>query len=220
MVMSFSKSEKKIINELINLFQSITNYYDCPSNCHGACCKECNITLAEPEYKKILRVRKDLKEILTLNVSVSSGIVAGRVINQYEFTLHPCPLLEGGRCSVHEISPIICKMYPFATKSNTPHGYITLDPCPVGIKIAIDFTIFTAYVNTRGISKTVFFTDDELFHLKEMSIASKEYQIHKSVKNIQIPREFLKPFAEYLVRSDKNSLEADRENLLKKIQTL
>jgi Fe-S-cluster containining protein len=219
-IMGLSKSEKKIVKEWINLFKSIISHYECPSECGGACCKECEITLSELEFKRILRTRKDLTEILTQNVLVSSGIAAGIEIKQYELTIHPCPLLENGRCSIHDANPTICNMYPFANKHTTVPGYITLDPCPVGVKIAIDFTIFKAMIDAGSNTKSVYIEEDTLCHLKNMLESSKEYQTHEAVTNIQIPRELLKPFAEFLEKSDKKLRETDRQNVINIIQTL
>ena len=220
--MSLAKKERENMDVWTKLLSDIVKNYKCPAECNGACCRECNITLEESEFKRIIKQRKDVKEILEQNVSISSKVILGSEEKQYEITVHPCPLLilEKGRCSAYNIRPTICRIYPFKVNSSTVPGYISVDACPTGVQIALDFKVFQTVSNAGPFATSYEIPIDELLHLKQMIEYSKEYITNVEIKLIQIPLEFLKPFFDYLKRCKTELVISDRQVLINKINSL
>lgn len=220
--MSLSKKERENLAAWNKLFSDIAKNYNCPAECNGACCRKCNITLGELEFKRIIKQRKEIKETLEQNVSISSEIIVGSEVKQYEITVHPCPLLisEKGRCSAYNIRPIICRIYPFKVNSSTVPGHISVDACPMGVQIALDFIVFKTVANAGPFVTSYEIPIDELLHLKQMMKDSKEYITNVEIKLLQIPLEFLMPFLDYLKRSKNELVLSDRQVLINKINSL
>lgn len=218
--MSLAKKERENLDAWNKLLSDIVKNYKCPAECNGACCRECNITLEESEFKRIIKQRKEIKETLEKNALISSEIIVGSEVKQYEFTAHPCPLLsEKGRCSTYNIRPTICRIYPFKVNSSTVPGNISVDACPVGVQIALDFVVFKTIANADPFATSYKIPVDELLHLKQMIEDSKEYITNVEIKLIQITLEFLKPFFDYLKRSKKELVLSDRQVLINKINS-
>lgn len=106
--------------EKMELLQiEVTEQYKC-TQC-GECCKTCDAQLTDDD---IVRICKHLK--------IGFDGFYDRYMNKSHlnnYLISPCPFLKDNKCSIYDVRPDVCKIYPFA--DNT----LTTEPCKMGKEI-------------------------------------------------------------------------------------
>lgn len=124
---------KDIAKLLLGTSFDILKHYTCPESCGGHCCKIYDIHLEQVDATRISRMNKKNKEI------IDSALYDPK-FNNVMFSVKPCPFLKADKCSVHKFKPMTCRQYPFAYKYSDGMITFSLETCPLGCDILIDYT--------------------------------------------------------------------------------
>jgi Fe-S-cluster containining protein len=152
----------------IEIMALVLSQINC-NNCDARCCKtsqfaEFGIPLLDTEYQTLVeRVGKEKLE--KINMKLIGG-------NRYMPT--PCPFLHKNQCSIYDIRPFVCIVYPLDQSGVDISGekMVGLDPfCP----------------EARRIIKRAYLTFWKIFHKME-EVSSQINEIEKSAQQEEILR--------------------------------
>jgi Fe-S-cluster containining protein len=117
------------------MIEKCLSFYNC-KKC-GKCCHEYPVSLGDDELLVLLK--KDGNRVFDLlDESVVSNILKP-----------PCGYLKNKECSIHEIKPFVCKLYPFSLSRG---NIIVLFFCPLGKEIYEELsTCLDNYAKRKGI---------------------------------------------------------------------
>lgn len=150
MVINYATEIARSTRELVKQLNTINNYYNCPEECSGWCCKMSPIAFGHEEYYNILsKVDKKTKVIIRAETEPCTNPCTNlpKVVKEKmlefsfrQFKTATCPLLdESDKCGIHDYRPNMCRIYPFHFEHLSTYGFVHIEPCPMGIDIAFDY---------------------------------------------------------------------------------
>lgn len=140
----------------LHTLQEIQSYFLCPVECEGVCCKRENVQLLESDFR---RMKSAMPKVW---IKPCGEIVPG--IYGFELDM-PCQFLnDSGRCSVHDVKPLTCRMYPFRFVEGdasarglgniNPADYLSLDICPMSLELMKNYVQFyTEFLDSTDADK-------------------------------------------------------------------
>ncbi|MDY0277715.1 MAG: hypothetical protein RBQ97_06490 [Acholeplasma sp.] len=182
-------------NQTLNDIANILSFYECPDFCKGRCCKISKISFGKDEYDKMLTCEdeKIRTEIVNHTIKVrnikarllSQGIpkkIAARAEkenkeNSFEFDSIVCPLLDNGKCKIHDLSPRVCKYYPFRFDNLLITGNVRIMLCFLGEEVYFDYFLMYSDIYAKKYnrqSEEIIIND--LVHFKRSLEQAKEFQ--------------------------------------------
>jgi len=184
--MEMETDPKKL--DITNNIIGILKHYECPKECGAYCCKRERVYISKKDYTDISKLhRTNIKHI-----SITDDFEKGDYFLNY-----PCGLLVNDKCSVHKNKPWTCSIYPFKFADNVPHMHVALQACPMSLKIALDWTVFSTWVNinsnmSENDKKNSF--DIMTINIKTFEKDIKNFKTSKRIKEIYIPVNMLHTF--------------------------
>lgn len=143
--MDFQETLEQNFHKVYEPLKKVLEHYSCPDECGSHCCRTCRIEFGKLEYKIISDRHVKARKVLRSKAKriQSELYVNGVTLIGYEFTEHPCPLLnKSNKCSIQDVKPISCAIYPFALCKNSDGSLIALEPCPMGVNVISDYILF------------------------------------------------------------------------------
>jgi Fe-S-cluster containining protein len=207
------KISKEQFKELYNKCLDILAFYSCPEDCNICC--SCDIYFSQQDYNQIKkRHPKAIKKIVHHNETVN-----GIKTNGYTFIEKPCPLLENNRCTIHDVKPKICKMYPFDFKAET-FEMVSIDPCPLGKEVMLDY--ISVHIHAIQMSNNMLREEKELRIIEIVTrfkvSFSEIYENGKKISLMNFPLLSLKSLLFFLQNSPKEDFIRNRKRILKMME--
>jgi len=151
-----------IVGQVDDLLASPETGFSC--RMCGSCC-ELDVQMTEHDLRRIESHRSDQAE-KTQRIRKSGSVAGGEfyspIFADIDSRVH-CVFLEGNRCSVHEVKPLQCRLYPFFPVQVCSIGDLISDPesiisvqSPSGVRYVISVD-----QNCRGLNKVRTNTDWE-----------------------------------------------------------
>lgn len=193
-IRSFFKAYKDCVN--------IVSLYECP-DCNFCCTKD-DIYFSFYEYRAINR-NHTAKHILKDHAILSKKCVGMPELDEYRFDVKPCPYLDS-KCTIYNDRPFVCKIYPISLTKARVDNAVTIDPCPLGINIMLDFF---AFMLKEG--------DDlnEYLPLLKICIDDAPYYKEKDIiTSMDIMLEDIPDFLNYLKETPANVRKEKRKEIL------
>lgn len=150
-------------NLTINYIENILSFYECPDFCKGRCCKISKIPFGKEEYDKMLTCEDEKTRAKIINHTIEVKNIKARLLSEgvskkiaakvekenkgksFEFDSIVCPLLDNGKCKIHDLSPNTCKHYPFRLDLSLNVGDVRIMLCFLGEAVYFDF--FLMYID-------------------------------------------------------------------------
>lgn len=183
----------EIHNQITNDIANILSFYECPDFCKGRCCKISKIPFGKDEYDKMLTCEeektkteiinhttklKNLKRmLLSQGVPNNKAKKAAKYLkdNCFEFNSIVCPLLDNGKCKIHDLKPRVCNLYPFRLNNSIENAQIML--CFMGEAIFFDYMLMCCdiYAKKYNLQSENFIVND-LVNFKKSLEEAKKFQ--------------------------------------------
>lgn len=194
--------ETKFLSSYDNL-KKILSHYSCPDRCKAHCCRSCDIQFGKLEYKKIAGRGLKFQHILNTKTKIlrEKIMIDGCVFIGFELKQKPCPFLKKNRCSIQDVKPLTCEIYPFALAKPAHPKLVCLEPCPMGVEVMADYMLFKYLhvINADSSEEEKKAIIEEDLKLFRQSVESqKNMWTLGKVLDIHISPEILDFFAEFL----------------------
>lgn len=182
-------------NQTLNDIASILSFYECPDFCKGRCCKISKISFGKDEYDKMLTCGEEITRTKIINHTTKVRNIKARLLSQgvskkiatkvekerkencFEFNSIVCPLLDNGKCKIHDLNPKVCKLYPFRFDDLLITGNVKIMLCFLGEAIYFDYFLMYSDIYAKRYnrqSEEIIIGD--LIHFKRSLEQAKEFQ--------------------------------------------
>lgn len=182
-------------NQTLNYIANILSFYECPDFCKGRCCKISKISFGKDEYDKMLTCEEEKTRTEIINHTIKVRNIKARLLSQsipkkiatkvekerkedcFEFDSIVCPLLDNGKCEIHDLNPKVCKSYPFRFDNLLITGNVRIMLCFLGEAIYFDYFLMYSDIYAKKYncqSEEIIIND--LIHFKRSLEQAKEFQ--------------------------------------------
>jgi len=200
----------EVYNQTFNDMANILSFYECPDYCKGRCCKISQIVFKKDEYDKMLTCREEKTRMEIINHTIKVRNVRAKLLSQgipkkiakrtaketkedcFEFDSIVCPLLDNGKCDIHDLKPKACNFYPFRYEYLQIQNTVGIALCFLGESVFFDHILMCIDI-----------------YAKKYNLGSENYIIRDLIQ-LKRSLEQAKEFQEYFLNSDEGDKRSEQ----------